>query len=47
MGAGEEEKMNRTRVLSVRIPEGSGMEIPNFSAKLQPFEQRKTSAMWV
>lgn len=44
MGAGEEEKMNRTRVLSVRIPEGSGMEIPNFSAKLQPFEQRKTSA---
>ncbi|KAI9525637.1 hypothetical protein NQZ68_006186 [Dissostichus eleginoides] len=31
-------KMSRTR-----IPEGSGMEIPNFSAKSQPFEQRKTS----
>lgn len=30
--------------LSVWIPEGSGMEIPNFSAKLQPFEQWKTSA---
>lgn len=29
---------------STWLPQGSGMEIPNFSAVLQPFEQQKTSA---
>lgn len=44
MGAGEEGEDEQDTRLSAQIPEGSGMEIPNFSAKLQPFEQWKTSA---
>lgn len=44
MGAGEEGEDEQDTLFSVLAPEGSGMEIPNFSAKLQPFEQRKTSA---
>lgn len=41
---GEEGKDEQDTRFTLLAPEGSGMEIPNFSAKLHPFEQRKTSA---
>lgn len=44
MGVREEGEDEQDTLFRVLAPEGCGMEIPNFSAKLQPFEQRKTSA---
>lgn len=44
MDVGEEGEDEQDTLFSGLAPEGSGMEIPNFLAELQPFEQRKTSA---